>query len=149
MSFGSGRYGLGDGLMTYVPGNVPLTGELTDFLRDELTQIAESLNPSDGVDFNLIQAAPTKNFRGEYRYADGTNWDPGEGEGLYLFDSTSAWVPTLSGTTPTLDTLTLRTQTTAPGTPVDGMLAFADGTSWNPGSGKGLYVYNGGWNFIA
>ena len=41
-----------------------------------------------------------------------------------------------------------RILTAVPTTPVDGMLAIADGTTWNPGSGKGLYRYDGGaWNF--
>lgn len=32
----------------------------------------------------------------------------------------------------------------------EGMLAYADGTTWNPGSGLGLYQYRGGsWTFIA
>lgn len=26
----------------------------------------------------------------------------------------------------------------------DGMVAFADGTNWNPGAGRGLYVRTGG-----
>lgn len=33
----------------------------------------------------------------------------------------------------------------------DGKLAYADGVSWNPGSGKGLYRYNGdtsSWVFV-
>lgn len=29
----------------------------------------------------------------------------------------------------------------APTKPRDGDLRYADGTSWNPGSGKGLYIY--------
>lgn len=29
----------------------------------------------------------------------------------------------------------------APLKPREGMIAFADGTSWNPGLGKGVYVY--------
>jgi len=29
----------------------------------------------------------------------------------------------------------------APTKPREGMLAIADGTTWNPGSGKGLYEY--------
>lgn len=36
----------------------------------------------------------------------------------------------------------------APTKPREPQVVFADGTSWNPGSGKGLYVYyNGAWNF--
>jgi len=29
----------------------------------------------------------------------------------------------------------------APSSPKEGQIAFADGTNWNPGSGKGLYIY--------
>lgn len=32
----------------------------------------------------------------------------------------------------------------APAKPREGMLVFADGTSWNPGGGKGAYQYSGG-----
>lgn len=31
-----------------------------------------------------------------------------------------------------------------PARPQDGMLVYADGTSWNPGSGRGLYERVGG-----
>lgn len=34
--------------------------------------------------------------------------------------------------------------TTAPVRPATGDLAFADGVSWNPGAGAGLYEYRGG-----
>ncbi len=35
----------------------------------------------------------------------------------------------------------------APDKPREGMLVVADGTNWNPGSGKGLYEYkSGGWS---
>ena len=30
----------------------------------------------------------------------------------------------------------------------NGMIVFADGTDWNPGSGRGVYVYDGGWEKI-
>ena len=35
----------------------------------------------------------------------------------------------------------------APDKPRDGMIRYADGTNWNPGSGEGIYAYYGGaWN---
>ena len=35
----------------------------------------------------------------------------------------------------------------APTKPRTGMIALADGTNWNPGSGAGVYAYYGGaWN---
>ena len=31
----------------------------------------------------------------------------------------------------------------------DGMIAMADGTTWNPGSGAGAYIYRGAsWHFL-
>ena len=34
-----------------------------------------------------------------------------------------------------------------PGRPRDGMIRYADGTSWNPGAGQGIYAfYAGVWN---
>jgi hypothetical protein len=37
-----------------------------------------------------------------------------------------------------------------PAKPRLGMVVYADGANWNPGSGEGLYIYkSGGWTFIA
>ena len=37
----------------------------------------------------------------------------------------------------------------APTRPRDGDIRYADGTTWNPGSGVGIYYYNGSaWVFI-
>jgi hypothetical protein len=38
----------------------------------------------------------------------------------------------------------LEIRAVAPTKPREGMLAIADGTNWNPGSGKGLYEYRSG-----
>ena len=46
-------------------------------------------------------------------------------------------------------TVELRVSYAAPLRPRIGMLVYADGTTWNPGSGEGLYVYkSGGWTFV-
>lgn len=43
--------------------------------------------------------------------------------------------------------LMLETQYVAPTKLRDGMIALADGTQWNPGSGAGVYAYYGAtWN---
>jgi hypothetical protein len=45
--------------------------------------------------------------------------------------------------------LTLDTLYAAPAKYRDGMVCKADGTTWNPGSGAGVYVYRGGaWHFL-
>lgn len=47
------------------------------------------------------------------------------------------------------DYVTLKTLYAAPTRPREGMLVLADGTTWNPGSGAGVYVYRGAaWNFL-
>jgi hypothetical protein len=36
-----------------------------------------------------------------------------------------------------------------PSKPRDGQVAFADGTKWNPGFGRGFYgYYTGAWHFL-
>lgn len=39
--------------------------------------------------------------------------------------------------------LELRPIFAEPTKPREGMIVYADGTSWNPGAGKGVYVYTG------
>lgn len=41
-------------------------------------------------------------------------------------------------------TVTLAVLGVAPARPSDGMIAYADGTEWNPGSGEGFYGYESG-----
>ncbi len=48
------------------------------------------------------------------------------------------------------DTLYIREMAVQPAKPRNGQLVYADGTLWNPGSGRGLYYYKGNvWQFIA
>jgi len=46
-------------------------------------------------------------------------------------------------------TTTLPVLNAAPAKPQIGNVVFADGTNWNPGSGRGLYYYDSGWVHIA
>lgn len=37
----------------------------------------------------------------------------------------------------------------APANPFDGMTVYADGTTWNPGFGEGIYAWHGAaWNLL-
>ncbi len=46
--------------------------------------------------------------------------------------------------------LDLRSRHQAPTRPREGMIVYADGTDWNPGSGEGPYYYDGGsWRTMA
>lgn len=45
------------------------------------------------------------------------------------------------------DFVQLKQRNSEPAKPRDGMVVYADGTNWNPGSGEGIYAYYGGvWN---
>lgn len=44
-----------------------------------------------------------------------------------------------------IDYLALKTLYQQPGRVFEGMIVKADGATWNPGSGAGVYVYVGGW----
>jgi len=41
---------------------------------------------------DVVYTAPTKPNQGDIRYADGTSWDPGSGEGIYFYNSAGSWV---------------------------------------------------------
>lgn len=44
-----------------------------------------------------------------------------------------------------IDYLALRTLYQQPNRVFEGMIVKADGTTWNPGAGAGVYVYVSGW----
>ncbi len=43
-----------------------------------------------------------------------------------------------------MSTVELRASNAEPAKPREGMLVYADGVNWDPGSGTGVYVYSGG-----
>lgn len=61
------------------------------WLESELRRIAEAISRGSNV-LNLSQTtvAPTKPQEGEIRQADGVNWNPGRGAGMYVYRS-GAW----------------------------------------------------------
>ena len=76
---------------------VPSTvDEIPQYLTDELRKVSEVVdNISDGhIDKTHVE--PPRPRDGDIRYADGTDWNPGQGEGLYYYDGTR-WVSYGSG----------------------------------------------------
>lgn len=58
----------------------------------QLRQLSQLIN--GGFNFLRLEttyAVPAKPRNGELRYADGTSWDPGSGEGFYGYEA-GAWV---------------------------------------------------------
>ena len=67
-------------------------GSLERYLQQELQKISDVLIPFLDGQIDVRDTAPTRPRNGMY-YADGTNWNPGSGRGVYRYDeSTSAYV---------------------------------------------------------
>lgn len=68
--------------------------ELGEAVDRELKRIEEALSGNQRLPTNSVE--PQKPRGGDIVYADGTNWDPGGGEGLYIFGS-SGWTKLETG----------------------------------------------------
>lgn len=55
----------------------------------ELAKLTELLNGP--YQMTVMYAAPSKPRTGWLVYADGTSWNPGSGEGVYVYTSGGAW----------------------------------------------------------
>lgn len=81
---------------TYRPDTASreFTPQQQDWLRRSFSEIKrawEDAKPSER--FQTLHAAPAKTFGGMVVNADGTDWDPGSGAGLYLRDEANTeWV---------------------------------------------------------
>jgi hypothetical protein len=73
----------------YSPGTprlTPSTKEVSDLVKwvgDELLAIAQNIAMGDMYRLNKLHVEPAKPREGMIVYADGTDWDPGSGEGFY------------------------------------------------------------------
>jgi hypothetical protein len=83
-------------LSTYRPGFAPIgiPPEVRDYVSRELRKIHEALERAyPGVTFDFRHVAPERFNAGDVFLADGTNWNPGEGVGLYRRNAANtAWV---------------------------------------------------------
>jgi len=84
--------------MRYGPRNeVAQKEELDDWIKDisiwahgEFQQIEQAFNEQDAVFLRELNVAPTNPRKGMTVLADGTNWDPGSGAGVYTYYG-AAW----------------------------------------------------------
>lgn len=85
--------------MPYFPGKLPNVSSsdgqaLAGFLEDELQRIASSaIDDVRLLELRDTATSPLRPQTGNIVYADGTNYNPGSGEGLYLRNSTGLWLP--------------------------------------------------------
>ena len=76
----------------YTPTNIPADDNLNKIVYDNLVQIANVLTVVRDGHLDVVNVEPDKPAQGDIRYADGTDWNPGSGEGIYYYDSSGAWV---------------------------------------------------------
>lgn len=73
--------------MSYVPEEVP-SGEsvldLAAYVGRELSRISNALQ-ADTISINILHVEPLKPKELTFAAADGTDWNPGLGAGVYVF----------------------------------------------------------------
>ena len=73
----------------YVPNPVPANSEdLPRYIFEELTKLQGALQENPIAFIEEKNVAPSRVKQGDIAYADGTNWNPGQGENLYYYDGT-------------------------------------------------------------
>lgn len=82
--------------MVYSPSTPPQFGPefqpLISYIRDELEAIAQEIVETDVLDLRTTHREPERPREGMIICADGTDWDPGDGGGPYIYFG-AAWVP--------------------------------------------------------
>lgn len=76
--------------MSYIPGSPPgdqSLGALAAYVAYELRMLERALVSWTTVQYVELHVEPARPRVGMVAYADGTDWDPGSGEGLYVYKS--------------------------------------------------------------
>lgn len=80
--------------MPYIPTRMPSISSVEDlrkFVESELDHISRTLEDNEFIVFQVRHVAPDRPTAGMVAFADGTDWNPGSGRGLYEY-RTSSWV---------------------------------------------------------
>lgn len=76
----------------YVPEQVPSDpAQLPMYLENEFAKIKRSIEQISMGHFEVTYVEPPKPRKGDLRYADGVSWNPGSGQGVYVYKGTT-WV---------------------------------------------------------
>ena len=66
--------------------------DIPRFIDNMLMEIRPVLDLVRDGHLDVTTVEPTQSQQGNIRYADGTGWNPGSGEGIYFYNSGGAWV---------------------------------------------------------
>lgn len=67
----------------------PVTEPLKEYIQDELAEVEKEFALFDFVTLKKLYAPPNKLFDGLIAFADGTSWNPGGGQGAYIYYAAS------------------------------------------------------------
>ena len=76
--------------IAYVPELPPENTELYRYLYNEFQRISAALSLLAEGHLDEVHIEPKKPRKGDIRLADGTNWNPGSGSGIYYYNG-SLW----------------------------------------------------------
>tara|TARA_R100001530_G_scaffold79118_1_gene55230 strand:- start:759 stop:1016 length:258 start_codon:yes stop_codon:yes gene_type:complete len=77
----------------YNPNPVPSkTEDLPRYIFDELIRLQGALEENPTTFIEVKNVAPTRIKQGDIIYADGSNFNPGSGEGIYFRNAAGSWV---------------------------------------------------------
>jgi hypothetical protein len=77
----------------YTPSPVPTDPEdIPKYLFDELLKLQGALQENPVTYIEVKNAAPSRIKQGDIVYGDGSNFDPGSGEGIYFRNAAGSWV---------------------------------------------------------
>ena len=68
------------------PGNITQVAELLRYVQDLEQRLAAALNALAAMKLERQYAPPDKPRDGALYLADGVEWDPGSGRGVYCYD---------------------------------------------------------------
>ena len=75
----------------YAPGPLPeQVDDLGGYVVSELKRLGSILLNQSIFRLEPVHIEPARPRKGDVRYADGTDWNPGAGEGIYWYNGT-AW----------------------------------------------------------
>ena len=77
----------------YTPNPVPDNPEdLPQYLLQEFQRIQGALEENATTFIEVKNVAPARIKQGDIVYGDGTNFNPGSGEGIYFRNAAGSWV---------------------------------------------------------
>lgn len=76
----------------YQPGSPPVgPNALPVWLSDELRRISNAIGALEYFQLTPIDVEPAKPSKGMLVWAVGANWNPGAGEGMYVYNESGTW----------------------------------------------------------